>query len=355
MTKSILFALLTVTGPSWDFDKDLPDREAIRSSIRAWWDSIETLEVVFEEFMADESGQADSRKARQRYEVTFSGHDRFRIDRIQIRPDGTRDESVKVVQDGRRHYWMQSFPGHADSTSMVTIKPAQSNRENIRKEGLNKLFWVVLPGGVPVDTYLDDSAILETEQIDGSLLVSVKTRWNEQPLRLLLDPSRDFLPRRVELETSHGPMVWEVLDFARQGGRWFPTRCLSQGMAPLDLNGRIGIQRRGFIVERVNINATVPADVFHVAIPKGAIVSDEINRTSTLEGGRPADRQRLEELYPPPPSAEDSHDGGSGRPGTPLVASADPDRFPWRPVLVAVSLIVLVAAAYLGRRGRLVI
>ena len=333
-----------------------PDREEIRASVRAWWDSIDTLEVTFEEYVVDEEGEFDLGMAKQRYEMTFAGRDRYIIDQTQVGPDGTEYPARVVRQDHQRHYHITPFSGHPGSISRVIIKPAQGSRDDIAVEGLNTFLWSLMPGGMPVHAYLDD-AVLDTEVRDGVTLVSVETHWEGKDLRLFLDPKHDLLARRVVLEVERplGPMTWEVVEFGRKAGRWLPMRGISYGKRPINGGKNTGMDRRGFIVKRFEINQPVPDTAFSLpAIPDGALVYDEINGTRTIKGGSPAAREQLLSRYPPRPDpvtakrlrearAEKRREVNAG---DPIVASTDPPRDPWWAIPALGSAAVLGAAVW---------
>jgi hypothetical protein len=185
---------------------------------------------------------------------------------------------------------------------------------------------------------MEEGASLANERRpDGREVPVLTAEHRRRPLRIELDPDRDWLPRRVDLKGSH---TCETRAFTRDQGHWFPSdvaMILDESGPSAGHDTRIGFQLAG-----LRVNHPVPTGTFGMPnLTDGVQVSDDRNWTGYFKGGFEA-RKRLEQargIYAPPKNPADADSSVSD-----VVASAEERRFPWEIGVAAISIVALVVA-----------
>jgi len=328
-----------------------PDRAAIRRTLKAWWDSLDTIEFNCFESKLDAKGDFHPGGGGLRYEFSQAAGGRRVLVVRQVMPDESSFQVENQRDDGKKTYIVQPFVDHPGSFSKLNILNQASSHIDYQGTMFSALS-IFMPGGKPLWRWLDDPAteITRRDRTDGEdVIVTFKHRGRKNICKL--DPHHDWLPREVKIETDP-PFTTNVSRFGKDGGHWFPTAGTSTSPSTNKTT-----QEMGFAVSGLKINRPIPAGSFSPPeIPEGAILSDTTDpqrqriysrnpHLTPLEIGEL--RGRYQSQY------VESKVGAPSGVASPLEAHRDPPRFPWTITLGvgATSMIILSAVLRFRMRG----
>ncbi len=325
----LLFGLLltSVASPrSWS--ADVPSRAELRGTLKQSWASLASFEFRSVECELDAQGRPDRSRPIRAHEFAYGAPGRY-----FFRATAPADPS-KIVEwasaDGRRHYRIQPFADDPRAIDSIAIR--DQAEPGSYPFTMFQALWLVMPGGKPLFTFLDDPAtrVEPADDPEGRPLVAIVAKHEGMPLRCELDPAHGWLPWRVTFE---GTGTFEATDYARDNGRWFPSAGIHHGP------GRSGVGQ-GFVAGSLAINRPIDAARFSpLPAPDGTRVDDLTRGTSTIQGG-PEARERLLAAHPQSEPPADP----------PPDASASPRTFSWFRVLGAAFVLILAAAVILWVR-----
>lgn len=327
---------LTAAGRPGEAAAGTPPRAEIRDALKRGWDAVDTLEVRGEEFPCDDEGRraVGPKSHTMTFDLKCGTGGRRALKLTDVAPDGKRTVLLWFQEDGRKKYLLTPFPDDADAIDVAHAEGQTDTSEN--STGAMTIFlWLWTPRGRPLYAYLDEGAALDSvPEPGGGESVVMSFRPNKKLIRCVLDPAHDWLPRVVEAEGSDRK---EVTEFRREGGLWFPVAGTQRQLKDRP-NRPKTVQ--GFRIDALHVNRPLPASTFGpTGLPDGTLVVDRVSNKSDYRGGRAA-RKALEAKHPV-----------AVVPGRTVVASREPERFPWRLVIAAASILCL-AAAWWSRRGR---
>ncbi len=310
------------------------DRDELRATLKATWDSLEGIEFLAEEYDLDSAGKPIKEKGFTKVEYAFGPAGRRKFVLIASRPEG--DEILDHMrQDGRRIYASKFLPGQPGRLDQLVIRN-QEDRHDEYTGPMTQPLWLFTPGGRPLYALLDESAEVR-DGIDeqGRKVTIVEATHKGTKLHCELDPEHDYLPLLVRLEDF---MEVHATEFGQDDGRWFPVAGRTHYL--IDRNPK----ETGFRVDGLKINQPLdPANFDPRPLPPGVSVSDHTTGKGSVVGGLEARRKLkpAESLPAPPPGAP-----------APIVASSEPDQFPWSYVILLAAASVLIGTGVVLYRRR---
>jgi hypothetical protein len=304
-----------------------------REECKANWDSMEAFSFLCDGYLIDAQDRPISGKAVWRSQLARDGGGRWALTVSQIR-GGEPEVISSFREDGRRRFVVHYMDGNRDWISRISIQ-AQTSTTDLYSGIMFDVMWLLMPDGRPPYTRFAADSKPEEGLEDGRRIVTLASSHKGLPLRLVFDPARDWLVRRIELGEFGNPMwaTWEVTRFERSNGRWFPVE--GRVLSPSEH----GPVRKGFKLSNLSINEPLDPGQFEMPKPpEGVEVSDKTTNVATIKGGPAAQKRRLQQFrakYPRP--IEPTPISG----GPLIVASRDLEQFPWSATLLITSALVL--------------
>ncbi len=261
---------------------DNPDQERIHAQVKAYWDSIETLEASGEEFILDSDGRRVFPPGSTSVAIwlAYGSGGRYAFQRRSRGKDGSVAELHQFREDGRTFYGLVSTPEEPDVIDDVVIR----NQVDLPGEYDNTMclaLWAWMPGGKPVHKWIEEGGSVTREQVGGREQFTLTATRRGNRLRCVLDPGRNWLPAQVELE---GVFVCKTTSFERSAGHWFPSEIVwAQEAASLPPGSNT---HSAFKLSQVSVNSPTTSTVFRMPpITDGTLVRDERNWSSYIKGG----------------------------------------------------------------------
>lgn len=334
---SFALILMHAIAPPWSSSAAgaaAPDRAVVRQALEQMWESLATLEFQEEGLACDSRYRPDRSRGSSRRTYAFGPGGRRASQTWTVEADGqTEWLGSDMRRDGKNRYLISHSRDDPDVIERVMVVSDYETHEDSPTVPVHTMNYLT-PFGKPLHRYLDDPATtLEVARDDeGRELVALVTEVRGLPVRIELDPGRDWLAHRY---TMGDAFESHVLRFEQENGRWFPVESVTSK------TGREGSNYSKYIVTGLKINHPIPEERFRPPpLPDGVVVLDGTGtrKEARVVGGAQALRKRHEEPRP-------TSDGSPPQPASSIpLASVDPERFPWSLALGAAGLIALVTA-----------
>lgn len=305
------------------------DRAEVREILKRSWDSLGSLEFCCEEHLVQASRPREGGDTFNVFEFKWAPGNRHSMRMLRVEPDRTSRVVYETREDGHRRYAPHRVPGHPDVTSILSLSSIKSGYDEYRTL-MNRVLWVVMPGGRPLYKRLDEPGTVVSTNEGGAAVIF---RHKGGMVRCELDPDHDWLPRRVVLGKDARSRI-TVDRFARDNGRWFPV----EGRSESDRNAeQKGTDSLRFVVTRFAINRPIDErDFGPPPLSDGAIVEDLTAGKARVLGGIQA-RRAFDKKYPVSPKATRIAE-------EPAEAAQGPRSFPWTLALSVGSVSCLLGA-----------
>ncbi len=281
MRAATTLLIVTLLGFPVSVQADRPDRRVVRDRLKLLWDSLASIEIRCEEYVADARGERDLSRSHRANHFCHKKENLWFCDLQVVSPAGIRTPIDQIRQDGLKRYQVLMFKDFPDEISAINISKQVSTPLDYADPKFSAL-WLFLPGGKPPYLYLDQGAKMTDAKGHGPSCVAIDAVHQNHRLLLILDGDHDWLPRRVESTHVDGVHVHEVTRFTRDNGRWFPaegyfTHPMAKGPVRLD-----------FVVTQIRINRDLDQSLFRLPVlPPGVRIFD-INKQFSFQGGEQA-------------------------------------------------------------------
>lgn len=204
---------------------------------------------------------------------------------------------------------------------------------------MNNFLWCFTPAGISLATHLKNGAVLELDQ-DCITNQNAYLYFEHKGLTLKceLDHNHGWLPKRIS--TPGKEFVWEVQEFRRVAGIWFPQK----GIHTIRDPQRGTIRSTCFQVTSLRVNEL--ASNANFGLPensRGAVIKNLIQNTTQINGG-PAERKKLLAKHAAPEPVRPMSQG--------LIVPTEPSQSAWHWVLTGVGVTAIIGACVLQLRRR---
>lgn len=305
---TIILALPTCSSAT---ETDLSVND-VMERCRLAWRSLETLQFTQSEFNVENDRIARERGF-TRYEFSQASGGKRSLVVWGVYPD--REELVENFrQDGRRRYTIVPYDGHPEVAEKIGIN-IQPDSDDYYEGTMSSLLWLIVPAGKPAYVHLEEGGrlVADHQDNDGGL-IAVQSTFKEQPLLILIDPERDWLPVKVEIE---GSMSIVATKFDTDNGRWFPVegRMTKRQTVIIKPDGTIeenpGNQtiEHYFKVASFRINQPLASSSFSLPrVENGVMMVDMTGREvrTEVQGGESAYQERAARYSPPSNTTDDA-------------------------------------------------
>lgn len=314
-------------------------RTSIRESIARWWDSIESIEVRMDRLQSyDERGEV----LIEEHHIAVAAGEKVSVKVVQTTRTGEKVVAANTRTDGLKTYQGATLEGHPEVSKTINVMNSAS-RPGHYVGPMDTILWLIMPGGTPLHRHLDEGAdLLVDENPDGGKSYSIQFnfRYPNRPVKCILDPEHDWLPREVEIGTS-GTYRIRVTRFLKENGHFFPAAGTIHKM----LN--TGEHDSRFEVRAAAINRGAAPELFGPPnLVMGTFIVDQTKGKNHIQGGLKG-REAFRAKYELPSSAPVA----SKLPANPVVAGREPERSPIATTILVASTFVLIVAAYLRKRA----
>ncbi len=296
--QAIIVSVLAAVSCSAALGHDLTEAE-VMERCRLAWESLETLQFTCSHFNVEGDRVAYDRGSTRSEFWQAPGGKRALVE-WGVHPD--REELMQNFrQDGRRRYTLICYPDHPEVVKDIGIE-VQPDTADRYVGYMNFALWLLMPGGKPVHIHLAEGGRLAPYEGEGSgERVLVVSKFQGKPLRMVVDPERDWLPVEVAIE---GGMRIVATRFEKDNGRWFPV---DGGMVRpktviVSPNGEIKkytgneLDVRQFEVSEFHINRPIPASRFELPRLEDGVRSLDVTKRKTrveYQGGKSAYEERV--------------------------------------------------------------
>jgi hypothetical protein len=337
----ILIAFLNVPNP---VRADAPDRQDLRDRLKLLWDSLASIEIRCEEYVADARGDRDLVRFHTENHFCHKKENYWFCDMQLVSATGVRKPIDQIRQDGLRRQQVRMFRDFPGEISDVDIKNQVSTPLEYAEAKFSAL-WLILPGGTPPYIYLDQGAPISKAEDYGPSCVAIDAVHRNNRLRLILDGDHDWLPRRVESSDGEDIHIHEVTHFARDNNKWFPSEGQFTHPTPK------GLVRKLFVVTQARINREVDEGLFRLPVlPPGVRISNDIAKNVSFQGGEQAYPIRQSKYLDKDKNLP--HDNAALPRAQPILADRTPRGWPWSGVIIGSAAGLILIAAGMWWRGR---
>lgn len=275
-------------------DSDAVTLPSLQETLRAIWESYDTLEFDCQTFITDADGKRDHSKSYTEYHFVFGSGGRRSLVTHHRLPNGALNPALRNTtsrQDGKSRLMVTLSPGSMDEIETVMLDRQSDSHEDslLFREGPMNFFT---PMGKPLHRLISEATDISQIPSDRAptlwriTIPSPRTR-----VSLDLDPAHDWLPVRIENDFSRS----ECTRFERKNGRWFPAAgvWVRTGEPPELANVEALLKTstaafRGFEIENLEINHRVKAQAFATTVPpgtNGVLIFDTSTGKTKVQGG----------------------------------------------------------------------
>lgn len=313
------------------------DRAALRETLKTMWDSLDTIELQETAGICDAQLRPDPTQAYSRCDFArrHGGSSATLTVRIDPPPKGERIAS-DMRRSGGKRYFVEYFKDGTKTVSKLSIDDDSESDEDTTHNHVRALSFMA-PHGKPLFRILEDpsTTVEEARDADGRRFIIMTARVRGFHLRMEIDPDHDWLLRRYQIGDFYDA---HVLRFESLNGRWFPVEGVFEDNRPEKRTAFHQPQRSKFVVTGLKLNQPIADSRFAPPpLPKGAIVRDLAKPKARVVGGTLEARRALEKQHPRPKPTQPTPNG-------PIVASREPEEFPWTAILGGASLALILGA-----------
>lgn len=338
MQTLILFGLLLSSadlavgggGPRPGRSIDSSARDRLLQETQMIWESIECLKFHCRVAIDEEPGTYVDHDCAVTSDLRFATQVRF------IKEDGvTKMEKVTYHTeyriDGNKKYVIDYLQHDPTVASRVSIRA--QDRDVVRRNFMNEVYWLFLPGGEPIYRLVAKASRIDFS-VDGKTATVSAAVAGAKTYQCTLDQDHDWLPVKATLTFKGSEDRYTVDRFALVNGHWLPVQGTLEST-----RGRERVTRR-FEVSKVSINRACDPAEFGMpsALEEGVAISDKTRKGGGRVIGGFMGRQRFHSRYP--------FIGKPSTAGQPLVAPRDPVQLPWSQILVGTSLLIFTVAIF---------
>lgn len=307
--------------------------ESARRAIPLAWRSIASLDFAYDYTKATPDGKLDPARTPIHHDVSYRV-DATWSDEERARYSGGGWMHMRSVQADGKDYYLR-WDRETGLQPQTLLIRAHLGPPYMLRPAAHPLSMLLCPGQIPVAKHVEAGASLEIEEeAGGSRRVVVRSKYGPTPLRITLDPERDWLAKEVAYGDPPLSVV-KVARFSRDNGRWFPVAGSLDRAEP---EGKRLLM--AFEVSRFRINEPTAKPIKPPAPFEGLMIEDTINRrnyTFTTKPGLPIEKPSL------PVTNTD---------GLADIVVEKPRPFDWAPVIGLSSGALIVLALFLKRRSR---
>lgn len=266
---------------------DGAQREEIIARSKQRWEEIKHLRVTATESHPD---QRDGQGVEYLNIIDLTNDGRYRMDGSRWYAGGPEERATVRIGNSKEKLGLMHIKDHPDVLNSITIWPQDGDATRYT-DIMNAFLWTYLPCGMPLHRHHKEGATIRP--LSGSSDYELLTKHKTNPVRIVLDPDHDWLPREVVI--GAGLSEFTVKEFKNVDGKWFPALVSGVKHTP---DGK-ALERFEMKLKDVEVNGPIdPRSYERPALPKGVSINDRAEGRKYINGTR-EDRATLIELYAP--------------------------------------------------------
>lgn len=336
---SISFASLENQAHSNQTADSISDLKKLTEDLNQSWKAIESLEITSEDFPCETAQNPTTTSSTQitRTKMTLASGGRRAITISLLQNNHPPKHIKKITEDGKYSYSILPFPDDPDSINQIAITP-QKNTSKKYDDIMNNFLWCFTPAGSSLATHIENGATLELDR-DWAANKKAYLSFKHKGMTLTCELDRDhgWLPKRIS--TPGEEFVWEIQEFHRVAGIWFPKKGTHTIRNPKTNKS----YSTCFQVTSLSVNG-LPMNA-NFGLPdnsRGAIIKNTVLNKTYINGSE-LDREKLLAKHAPPDHF---------RPTQGLTVASQPPQSIWSWILGGVGIIAIATALALHLRNR---